>query len=139
MAYWNINKSFIFLVQWVSEIQIFKVIQLKWGGNQLIIVQCMIKLAKLRCTDILQYQHFFVLGIGVTQSSKLFQACHLNHYWQCCIGWCTALTDLLADKDTEAALERYNNGLFYSLQTRDLLFCCFLQSLFFQHQYYYQW
>ena len=39
---WHIGtytKSFIFLVQWVSEILISKVIQLKWGGNQLTIVQ----------------------------------------------------------------------------------------------------
>ena len=35
MTYWNIQNFFIFLMQWVSEISISKVIQLKWRGNQL--------------------------------------------------------------------------------------------------------
>ena len=34
------TKSFSFLVQWVSEIFISKVIQLKWGGNQFNVVHC---------------------------------------------------------------------------------------------------
>ena len=34
------TKSFSYLVQWVSEILIYKVSQLYWGGNPLIVVHC---------------------------------------------------------------------------------------------------
>ena len=48
---WHIGtytKSFSFLVQWVSEILISKVIQLKWGGNQLNTVHCNYNTSKVQ-------------------------------------------------------------------------------------------